>query len=100
MGWHHGACVQRVNGDWSMLSWLMTFHAARLGLEAQNAMAFRFFRLVGDTFGLVPDSKKIDSVDGFASPRGGSASPDKGCVKWWQKACFREQGPQKASTRE
>ena len=51
-----------------MLSWLMTFHAARLGLEAQNTMAFRFFILVGDTFGLVPDSKKIDSVDGLASP--------------------------------
>ena len=67
-GWHHGACVQRVNGDWSMLPWLMTFHAARLGLEAQNAMAFRFFRLVGDSFGLMADSKKIDSVDRIASP--------------------------------
>ena len=51
-----------------MLPWLMTFHAARLGLEAQNAMAFRFFRLVGDSFGLMADSKKIDSVDGIASP--------------------------------
>jgi hypothetical protein len=49
-----------------MLPWLMTFHAARLGLEAQNAMAFRFFRLVGDSFGLMADSKKIDSVDGIA----------------------------------
>jgi hypothetical protein len=50
-----------------MLPWLMTFHAARLGLEAQNAMAFRFFRLVGDSFGLMADSKKIDSVDRIAS---------------------------------
>ena len=50
-----------------MLPWSMTFHAARLGLEAQNAMAFRFFRLVGDTFGLMADSK-IDSVDGIVSP--------------------------------
>jgi hypothetical protein len=30
-----------------MLPSLTTFHAARLRLEAQNAMAFRFFRLVG-----------------------------------------------------
>jgi hypothetical protein len=51
-----------------MLPWLMTFHAARLGLEAQNAMAFRFFSLVGDSFRLLADSKKIDSVDGIASP--------------------------------
>ena len=26
----------------------ITFHAARLGFEAQNAMAFRLMRLVGD----------------------------------------------------
>jgi hypothetical protein len=33
-----------------MLSLLaMNFHAARLGFEAQNAMAFRFLRLVSDT---------------------------------------------------
>jgi hypothetical protein len=51
-----------------MLPWLMTFHAARLGLEAQNAMAFRFFSLVGDSFRTLADSKKIDSVDGIASP--------------------------------
>jgi hypothetical protein len=53
-----------------MLPWLMTFHAARLGLQAQNAMAFRFFSLVGDSFRLLADSKKIDSVDvdGIASP--------------------------------
>jgi hypothetical protein len=51
-----------------MLPWLMTFHAARLGLEAQNAMTFRFFSLVGDSFRLLADSKKIDSVDGIASP--------------------------------
>jgi hypothetical protein len=29
---------------------VMTFHAARLGLEAQNAMASRFFSLVVDSF--------------------------------------------------
>ena len=51
-----------------MLPWLMTFHAARLGLEAQNAMAYRFFSLVGDSFRLMADSKKIDAVDGIASP--------------------------------
>ena len=47
-----------------MLPWLMTFHAARLGLEAQNAMVFRFFRLAGRP-------QKIDAVetaDGIASP--------------------------------
>jgi hypothetical protein len=53
-----------------MLPWLMTFHAARLGLEAQNAMAFRFFRLVGDSLGLMADSKKIDS-----GPRARSVCP-------------------------
>ena len=26
----------------------ITFHAARLGFEAQNAMAFRLMRLIGD----------------------------------------------------
>jgi hypothetical protein len=51
-----------------MLPWLMTFHAARLGLETQNAMAFRFFTLVGDSFGLMAGSKKIDSFGGIASP--------------------------------
>jgi hypothetical protein len=29
-----------------MLPWLVTFHVARLGFEAQNAAAFRFLRLV------------------------------------------------------
>jgi hypothetical protein len=51
-----------------MLPWLMTFHAARLGLEAQNAMAFRFFSLVGESFRLLADSKKINSGDRIASP--------------------------------
>jgi hypothetical protein len=51
-----------------MLPWVMTFHAARLGLEAQNAMAYRFFSLMGDSFRLMADSKKIDAVDGIASP--------------------------------
>jgi uncharacterized membrane protein len=33
-----------------MLSWFaIPFHAARLGMEAQNAMAFSFLRLVGST---------------------------------------------------
>ena len=49
-----------------MLSWLaMPFHAVRLGLEAQNALAFGFLRLVGtntepdkmiaDKIGVTPD---------------------------------------------
>jgi len=49
-----------------MLPWLMTFHAARLGLEAQNAMVFYFFRLAGRP-------QKIDAVeaaDRIASPFG------------------------------
>jgi hypothetical protein len=35
----------------------ITFHAARLGLEAQNAAAFRFMRLVGgaDAGGTIAD---------------------------------------------
>jgi hypothetical protein len=42
--------VQYVIGDFHMLNpWLaITFQAARLGLEAQNAMALRLMRLVGD----------------------------------------------------
>jgi hypothetical protein len=32
-----------------LLSWFaITFHAARLGFEAQNAVAFRLMRLIGD----------------------------------------------------
>jgi hypothetical protein len=49
-----------------MLPWLMTFHATRLGLEAQNAMVFRFFRLAAGR-----PQKKFDAVetaDGIASP--------------------------------
>ena len=53
-----------------MLPWLMTLHAARLGLEAQNAMAFRFFRLVADR-------KNIDAVDGIASPLDDPPAPIK-----------------------
>ena len=42
--------VQSVIGDFDMLnSWFaITFHAARLAFEAQNAMAFRDMRLIGD----------------------------------------------------
>ena len=42
--------VQSVIGDFDMLnSWFaITFHAARLGFEAQNAVAFRLMRLIGD----------------------------------------------------
>jgi hypothetical protein len=53
-----------------MLPWLMTFHAARLGLEAQNAMALRLFRLVADR-------KNIDAVDGIASPLDDPPAPIK-----------------------
>jgi hypothetical protein len=56
------ARVQCINGDWSMLPWLMTFHAARLGLEAQNATAFRFFRLVADRKNI----DAIEAADGIA----------------------------------
>jgi hypothetical protein len=42
--------VQRVIGDINMLSWFaIPFHAVRLGMEAQNAAAFSFLRLVGST---------------------------------------------------
>ena len=41
-----------------MLSWLaMPFHAVRLGLEAQNALAFGFLRLVGSTTNTEPADK-------------------------------------------
>ena len=39
-----------------MLSWLaINFNAARLGFEAQNAMAFRLLRLAGGTTSRAPD---------------------------------------------
>ena len=42
--------VQRVIGDINMLWWFaIPFHAVRLGMEAQNAAAFSFLRLVGST---------------------------------------------------
>jgi hypothetical protein len=42
--------LQRVIEETNMLSlFAMNFHAARLGFEAQNAMAFRLLRLVSDT---------------------------------------------------
>ena len=42
--------VQRVIGDINMLSWLaIPFHAVRLGMEAQNAVASSFLSLVGRT---------------------------------------------------
>ena len=44
------ARVQRVIGDINMLWWFaIPFHAVRLGMEAQNAAAFSFLRLVGST---------------------------------------------------
>jgi hypothetical protein len=47
--WRHDV-LQRVIGETNMLAlFAMNFHAARLGFEAQNAMAFRLLRLVSDT---------------------------------------------------
>ena len=49
MDWRHDV-LQRVIGETNMLAlFAMNFHAARLGFEAQNAMAFRLLRLVSDT---------------------------------------------------
>jgi hypothetical protein len=49
-----------------MLPWLVTFHVTRLGFEAQNAAAFRFLRLVGNS-----SRTKADEIisDTIAPPR-------------------------------
>jgi hypothetical protein len=46
-----------------MLSWLaMPFHAVRLGLEAQNALAFGFLRLVGSATNTEPHKMIADKI--------------------------------------
>jgi hypothetical protein len=45
-----------------MLPWLVTFHAARLGFEAQNAAAFRFLRLVGNASRTEADEIISDTI--------------------------------------
>jgi hypothetical protein len=46
-----------------MFSWLaINYHTARLGFEAQNTMAFRLLRIVGDTGKLVPDEPPTNLV--------------------------------------
>jgi hypothetical protein len=40
----------------------ITFHAARLGFEAQNAAAFRFLRLVGNASRTEPDAIISDTI--------------------------------------
>ena len=40
----------------------ITFHAARLGFEAQNAAAFRFLRLVGNTSRTEADEIISDTI--------------------------------------
>jgi hypothetical protein len=45
-----------------MLPWLVTFHLVRLGFEAQNAAAFRFFRLVGNASRTEADEIISDTI--------------------------------------
>jgi hypothetical protein len=46
-----------------MLSWLaMPFYAVRLGLEAQNALAFGFLRLVGSAINIEPHKMIADKI--------------------------------------
>jgi len=40
----------------------ITFHAARLGFEAQNAAAFRFLRLVGNASRIKADKIISDTI--------------------------------------
>ena len=48
-----------------MFSWLaINYHTARLGFEAQNAMAFRLLRLVG-AGKIVPDDPPTNLVSSF-----------------------------------
>lgn len=46
-----------------MLSWLaINYNVARLGIEAQNVMAFRLLRMVGNAGKLAPDETGPDLV--------------------------------------
>jgi hypothetical protein len=55
--------VQRVIGDIIMLSWFaIPFHAARLGMEAQNAMALSFLSLVGSAPNAAPGKMISDKT--------------------------------------
>jgi hypothetical protein len=46
-----------------MLSWFgMPFHAVRLGIEAQNALAFGFLRLVGNATNTEPGKMIADKI--------------------------------------
>jgi hypothetical protein len=45
-----------------MLPWLVTFHVTRLGFEAQNAAAFRFLRLVGNSSRTKADEIISDTI--------------------------------------
>jgi hypothetical protein len=57
------ARVQRVIGDINMLWWFaIPFHAVRLGMEAQNAAAFSFLRLVGSTPNAEPGEMIADKT--------------------------------------
>ena len=62
-----------------MLSWFaIPFHAARLGMEAQNAMAFSFLSLVGSA----PNAERGDNDQRQDDGRAGSSSSrGKGCAK-------------------
>jgi hypothetical protein len=51
-----------------MLPLLVTFHLTRLGLEAQNAAAFRFLRLVGNASRTEADEIISDPIAPLDSP--------------------------------
>jgi hypothetical protein len=62
-GWRHDANAMR---HWRLCvlnPWFaITFHAARLGFEAQNAAAFRFLRLVGNASRTEADEIISDAI--------------------------------------
>jgi hypothetical protein len=62
-GWRHDANAMR-HWRFSVLNpWFaITFHAARLGFEAQNAAAFRFLRLVGNASRTEADEIVSDTI--------------------------------------
>ena len=76
--------VQRVIGDINMLSWLaIPFHAMRLGMEAQNAVASSFLSLVGSTPQCRAGENDYRQDDGRA---GSSSRRRKGCAKQCQNS--------------
>jgi hypothetical protein len=91
----HGTAL-RLESDWSshMLNpWLaITFHAIRLGFEAQNAVALRMMRMVGDV-------SKTAAGGMIANKAPAPADAQKAAKKAAKKVATRSGASREASTK-